>query len=448
MRLRFLLPALLLTTAAGCDSILDTEPVDRIPVEEAITDAPTARAALVGAYDALTSLAYYGRNFLVLGDLSADNAEHTGTLTALADVGLNTLDAENTTIDGMWATIYAAIARTNLIIQQVPGVAGLDQVERDQILGEVYFLRALHYHNLVKFWGEVPLVLAPVQSPDEAAAFQRASVAAAYDQIISDLDEAAARITDTDQRLQVSVGAVDALRSRVLLYREDWQGTINAAAAVFAQGFVLVGDYAELFTEEGTATSEDIFRLAFSAQEYNELGYYYLFAGREEVAPTEDLFLAYEPGDERFAWSVAVDNGAYEGTKFPTTVGAEDLHVIRLAEVILNKAEAHAMLDQLPLAVAEYNKVRVRAGLLAHVLGVDVIDRQDVLEAIWRERRVELAFEGDRWPDLVRTGRAVEVLALPACQAHQVLYPVPRSERVVAPLLTQNPGYEPLVTCG
>lgn len=104
-----------------------------------------------------------------------------------------------------------------------------------------------------------------------------------------------------------------------------------------------------------------------------------------------------------------------EGTKCPMTVGAEDLHVIRLAEVILNKAEAHTMLDQLPLAVAEYNKVCERAGLLAHVLGVDVIDRQDVLEAIWQERRVELTFEGDRWPDLVRTGRAVEVLALAAC---------------------------------
>jgi hypothetical protein len=140
-------------------------------------------------------------------------------------------------------------------------------------------------------------------------------------------------------------------------------------------------------------------------------------------------------------WSVAEDDGDYEGTKYPTTVGAEDVHVIRLAEVILNKAEAHARLDQLGQAVTEYNKVRVRAGLTPHVLGVHVTTRDQVLAAIWHERRVELALEGDRWPDLVRTGRVGAVLGLPADRLFQALYPIPQSERVVARGLTQNPGY-------
>jgi hypothetical protein len=122
-------------------------------------------------------------------------------------------------------------------------------------------------------------------------------------------------------------------------------------------------------------------------------------------------------------------------------VGAEGLHVIRLAEVILNKAEAHAMLDQLQLAVDEYNRIRVRAGLLPHVLGVNVTTRQDVLEAIWHERRIELSHEGDRWPDLVRTGRVAAELRLPADRLYQALYPIPLSEIVVAPGLTRNPGY-------
>jgi hypothetical protein len=446
MRLRFLLPALALATVAGCDSILDTDPVDRIPIENAITDAPTARAALIGAYDALTALSYYGRNFLVLGDLPADNADHQGTLQALGAVDRNQITVDNGTIEGVWGAIYTAIGRVNLIIQKVPDVPGLDAEERDQILGEAYFLRALHYHNLVKFWGDVPMPLEPVTSPDQAAGFVRVPVAQVYTQILADLAQADELITDEDQRLQASAAAVDALRSRVLLYMsstpgltQNWQGVIDAANEVEAAGIELVDDYPELFTDEGTPTSEDIFRLGFTAAEFNEMGWYYLFDGRTEVTPTEDLYLAYEANDERFAWSVAEDDGDFEGTKYPTTVGAEDVHVIRLAEVILNKAEAYARLNLLQQAVDEYNRVRVRAGLTPHVLGTHVTTQQDVLDAIWQERRVELAMEGDRWPDLVRTGR--ESLVLAPDRLFQKLFPIPQSERVVAPGLTQNPGY-------
>lgn len=114
--------------------------------------------------------------------------------------------------------------------------------------------------------------------------------------------------------------------------------------------------------------------------------------------------------------------------------------MIRFAEVILNKAEALARQNLLPLAVAEYNKTRVRAGLSPHTFLVDVTTQQDVLNAIWEERRLELALEGFRWPDLVRTGRAIAVLGLET-KPHQVLFPIPQQELDVAPNLTQNPGY-------
>src|SRR5690349_124376 len=157
MRLRHLMPALLLATVTGCDSILDADPVDRIPLDQAITNGVSARAALVGAYDALQSLSYYGRNFLILGDLSSDNADHHGTLTALGDVDRNELRPDNTTIAGVWGAIYAAIGRVNLILDKVPSVPGLTDAERKQMLGEAHFLRALHYHNLVKKWDDVPM---------------------------------------------------------------------------------------------------------------------------------------------------------------------------------------------------------------------------------------------------------------------------------------------------
>lgn len=438
--LRFLLPAAALAATAGCSSILDTEPTDRIPIENIITDAPTARAALLGAYDALQPLSYYGRNFLVIGDLAADNAEHKGTLQTLPDIAQNRIKADNATLTGVWGAIYSAIARANLVIARVPDVPGLTDTERGQILGQAYFLRALHYHNLVKFWGDVPMPLTPVLDPEEARRFVRTPAADVYAQIVRDLDSAAAKMSPSTLTRRASPKAVQALRSRVYLYMGNWQGVIDAATATLALGNQLAPTYAALFSATGTNTPEDIFRMVSSPQEYNEMGYYYLAAGRREVAPTRNLYDAYETGDARFPWSVRLNGTEIEGRKFPTTVGAEHLHIIRLAEVILNRAEAYARLDQLALAVADYNRIRERAGLTPHVLGVHVTTREEVLAAIWRERRLELALEGDRFPDLVRTGRAVTVLGI-ADRAHQVLLPIPQSERDNAPSLTQNPGY-------
>jgi hypothetical protein len=441
MKLRLLLPALLLA-AAGCDSPLSTDPVTSIPSERQIVDAATARASLIGAYDALQSLSYYGRTIEVLGDLPADNARHTGTFQYLGQVDRNAMQADNTAVTNSWIAIYDAISRVNLIIDRVPGVTGLTDVERNQILGEVYALRALHYHNLVKFWGGVPLVLAPVASPDEAAKATRATVAEVYTQILSDLDKAATLVTNTSQTTRVSTRFVSALRARVLLYKGDYQGALDAANATLAGRDKLVVPFATLFTADGTPTSEDIFRVAFTPQEYNEIGYYYLASGRREVQPTTNLQGAYETGDVRKTLTVIPRNSSnLQGVKYPTTIGGEDVHVIRLAEVVLIKAEALARLNQLQAAVDEYNKVRIRAGLPKHVLGVNVTTQAEVLDAIFKERRLELALEGDRWPDLVRSGRAATTLPAPADGTLELLFPIPAREITVAPGLTQNPGY-------
>ena len=132
------------------------------------------------------------------------------------------------------------------------------------------------------------------------------------------------------------------------------------------------------------------------------------------------------------------EDGALSGSKWPTTIGGEDMHAIRFAEVLLIKAEAQVRQNDLVGAVETYNPIRVRAGLAPHVLGTDVTTQAEVLAAIEHERRVELAMEGDRWPDLVRTGTATTVLGIPE---FQTLWPIPQAERTAAPGLTQNPGY-------
>jgi hypothetical protein len=293
----------------------------------------------------------------------------------------------------------------------------------------------------VKFWGDVPMPLEPLDSPAEASQLTRTAKAQVYTQILADLTQAEQLMTTAKQPRQASLGAVRALRARVLLYNESYQGALDAANAVQAMGYSLAPLFENLFTDEGTDTPEDVFRVSFTATEYNEMGYYYLFDGRWEVAPTASLYAAFTATDKRRPLTASKDGSDYEGTKFPTTIGAEDLHVIRFAEVLLIKAEALARLGRLAEAVTEYNKIRVRAGLAPHVLGTNVTTQADVLNAIWNERRLELALEGDRFPDLVRTGRAMTVLGLPANRAFQLLYPIPSRELIVSSGLTQNPGY-------
>jgi starch-binding outer membrane protein, SusD/RagB family len=170
--------------------------------------------------------------------------------------------------------------------------------------------------------------------------------------------------------------------------------------------------------------------------------------GRYEVGPSTDIRTSYEVGDERLAWSIKNDptrgptNPRWYVSKYPTVAGTEHPHVIRLAEVYLIRAEARAMQDNYAGAVADYNLLRQRAGLAAHVLGVDVaLTQAAVLAAVRKERRLELAFEGDRWPDLVRSNLAVSVMALQD-RPYQALWPIPQSERdVTTPPLQQNPGY-------
>jgi len=435
-----LLAALMFAGLVGCENTLSVEPSTEVEVSEAIIDAQSARAALAGAYDALQSGSYYGGNYYFFTELPTDNADHTGTFTTFADVDLHVTTADNSTIEGMWDAIYDGIGRANTLIALIPGVKDLEDAEKNDIIGQAHLLRALHYHNLVRVWGAVPLRTQPPPNLDELASTTRATVDQVYQQILSDLDKAAQMMSAENRTRGGSRGAVSALRSRVLLYRQDWTGAEAAANATIALGYRLAASFPDLFEATGNSTPEDIWRASFTATEFNNVGFYYIsksFGGRRELAPTANLASAFEAADVRGTWSVKRDpsNRRY-GAKFPTTEGAEDLHVIRLGEVLLNKAEAQARQGKLAEAIATYNQLRVRAGVAPHTLGTQT--QQQVIDAVLLERRRELAMEGDRWPDLVRTGRAVSVLGIPA---FRTLFPIPQNEIDVAPSIVQNAGY-------
>ncbi len=420
---------------AGCDAFLDIEPPSQLTSTIAIEDANGARNALRGAYSALQSGSYYGGDFIFFGDLLADNTEHTGTFTSFAEADVNTLLADNGSVGGMYQDIYFGISATNHLLERVPTLTDLGEAEKNQILGEAHFLRALHYHNLVKLWGPVPLVTATIETIEGSSQVTRSPVDAVYAQILADLQEAEGLMTNDDQTQQASLGAVKAILARVYLYRDEWALAQGKADEVLAMGYELADEYSDLFKPESN-TPEAIFLLDFTIQDFNNFGYY--FQTRREIRPTPDLYAAYEADDARRDSSIEVSSsGRLTGTKFTTTEGEEGFHIIRLGEVVLIRAEALARQGQLAAAVEAYNRIRVRAGLAPHVLGTDVATEQDVLEAIWHERRLELAFEGDRWPDLLRTGRATEMLGIRECQT---LFPIPESELNVAPNMEQNPS--------
>jgi hypothetical protein len=325
---------------------------------------------------------------------------------------------------------------------------------KNDVTGQAHLLRAVSYHNLVKLWGPVPMPVAPAASPTNAESYTRTPVNDVYTQILADLDKAQSLITNTANTRFATLLAARAIRARVLFYRAaltgsatsaaDYQRALDEANAVLAaKGENLTVPYADLFTTAGTNTAEDIWRIAYTATESNSLGTYYLQAGRAEIAPSPGLDAAYPAGDLRKAYSIGPSGNAnrpLNGNKFRARPGTEHVHVIRLAELILIKAEILARQSKLAEAVTAYNIVRTRAGLARHTLGTQVTTQAEVLAAIDLERRLELAMEGDRWPDLLRQGRAVAVKNF-ADRPWQVLFPIPLRDIRTSPQLTQNPGY-------
>ena len=454
MRMKLLL-ILSAVSLSACSDVLDVPPTSSVPSETAISDAAGARAALAGAYAGLQSNSLYGHTIIDWTELLSDNLRFVGTFDNYAEADANALRADNISVGNMWNAGYNEINRANEILQKVPNVTDLPAAEQAEILGEARFLRALTYHNLVKMWDGVPLRLEPVKTAAEAANIARASTVEVYAQILADLGEAKTLITaGRSQTRQASLGAVYALEARVKLYQQDWAGAEAAAATVEGMGYTLAPNFSELFEATGSNTPEDIFRITFLPTQSQSVGFYYLpkaLGGRYEVAPTTGStgiiaafdpasggnIAVYNPTDRRGIWSIARAGTRTYAAKFRNPSGDEDLHVLRLGEVILIRAEALARLNQLPEAVAEYNRLRVRAGLAPDpVVG---LTQAGVLAAIARERRLELAFEGDRWHDLVRTGTAVPIMAIPA---FQTLLPIPQGEiDTTQPALTQNPGY-------
>jgi len=183
---------------SSCDSYLDLRPKMQISAEEAFSNRENLYAVLVGCYDALQLQHYYGRNLIIVGDLASDNSFANGTKVEYYDLDKNSLFANNILVEGIWADVYVAINRVNNMLYHLELVDFLLPAEKKDIQAQLRFLRGLHYFNLVRLYGGVPLKLLPTLNDLPENFLPRADINAVYSQIIADLEFARINIINTN----------------------------------------------------------------------------------------------------------------------------------------------------------------------------------------------------------------------------------------------------------
>ncbi len=451
MKKLFSITAILAIFWVSCD-VLDVDPQHSIPADAAINNKNDVIRAINGCYDALQSAGYYGRNYIAVGDLTADNLVWSGTTAGYNQIDNNSILADNVIVEGIWASIYTALNRVNNVIDRIPQIDDLQQEEKEQLLSEMYFLRALAHYDLMRLFGGVPLRTAPASPSEEDLNIPRSSVNDVFQQVFSDIQLAQSNITDVVVRGKASLAAVHALKARASLHFYNvnpgqnthyLDSALTAASNVINNfGLQLESDYAYLFS--GSQNSESIFEIEFNEQDRNRLAEYFLptsLSGRYEFAPDTLLLDAYEDNDTRFEASVAfTGQDPYVAKYSDIETGTDNVYVFRLAEMHLIRAEANAIKNtESAIILADLNAIRERAGLLPST----ETDPEALALEVEEQRKFEFAFEGHRWYNLTRTGRAVDVLE-GVTHTNQTLFPIPLNEILANDAIgneDQNPGY-------
>ncbi len=384
--------------------------------------------------------------------------------------------ASNQAFNGQWTYDYEGISRANLAISYLTDAAvtsriGVAPPLRDRLLGEARFLRAFYYFDLVNNFGDVPLLLTPLKTFNDAySVARRETKAKVYEQISSDLAQAktllpSTRYSDPTEKWRVSKGAVLAMQAKVALYNQKWADVITIVTELEGLGYNLNPNYFDSFdvTKE-FAESEVIF--AYDHQQGStprkgnglcaplDWGF---------IAPTDNFLAEFEPNDPRLLYTVNVpDKAVYKllGATNTSYKGNDDAPgnkiYIRFADVLLWKAEAYNETGAYSQAIGIINQVRTRARTSVRVGGglppagtlparsTSSTDKAQIKAWLIHERRVELGFESQRFNDLKRWGIAQQVLTAVGknFQPRHYLYPIPQGEiDKSGGSITQNPGY-------
>lgn len=468
-----ILAAALAVSSCG-SSFVDITPQHVIPVGNYYETEADIRSALTGAYGNLREI--YG-GIWVYFELPSDNTQvFTENEGAYGEFDWLTYRSTGG-VSGPWNQAYRAIAAVNIIIERIEGITITEQL-KNQYTGEAKFMRALMYFNLVRLFGDVPLVLKELTSEAEAYTYKRSAAADVYQQIEKDLLDAEALLPPKFTGANIgraTSGAARTLLGKVYLQQKKWEQA-EAKLAEVVSAYTFEPDLNKLFGPANDNNSEVIFSVQYMSGGVG-LGnsFAHAFAPQKSGTSvvglgafsnnmgTQDLYDAFEAGDLRkTAYIGMFKDGAnpkiyYWARKFVNNVpvlndGANDWPVLRYSDALLMYAEALNQNNKTEEALTIISKTRVRAKLPA-LSGLTKSDTQLALE---KERRLELCYEGHRWHDLIRWGKEVSTmeafktkyqpidprLSNMSVTADRKLMPVPFRELNLNPLLLpQNPGY-------
>jgi starch-binding outer membrane protein, SusD/RagB family len=462
------------------DNFIDLQPISSATSSLYYKTADDFRTALNGTYAALQK-GGITTNSYVFGDIASDNSlpAPSGSITDQDEFDRFYLRTTNPFINGRWNDSYQAIARCNAILDRINSIS-MDENLRSRYILEAKFLRALIYFNLVRTYGDVPLVLKEITNPDDGYAYGRNPASEVYAQIEADLTEAESlplSYTGIDIG-RATKGAAKALLGKVYMTQRKFPEAVAKLKEVIDLNvYAILPSYADVFKVSNKNHKESIFDVQFksgligegnpwpnSFAPTNSGNAVIQFGGDGNNVPTDDLANAYEANDVRKGISMATSYVAANGSlitvsfvkKYTDVPAAKNdngnnIPVIRYADVVLLYAEAlNEVSYQADGEAFDYlNVIRQRASIPVRT-SADLPDQASFRLAIEQERRVELAFEGHRWFDLVRTNRAIEVMnskkvlfsIVPTLTEDNLVFPIPQSQILInSEKIKQNHGY-------
>lgn len=486
MKLKYNLIAIALLgfSFSSCSDFLEQNPQTDLSENDFYKTADDILSAVNGVYSSLQEGDIYG-NWYVFVEIPSDNTRNqlSGSVTTQNEFDQFYIDTQNSMIANFWKAAYKVINRTNTVLGRIDGIEINTELANRYKL-ECKFIRALMYFNLVRVYGDVPLVLKEI-SISESYDILREPKENVYNQIIADLKEAqdlpVSYSTAEDGR--ATQGAAKALLANVYMTLHKYAEAETILAEIInsgqysllenTPGSLNIDGYKNVFSPVNHNSKEGIFEIQFLKGGYGEgSNYANNFApensGTNVVAvggtggnniPEMDIYNAYEEGDLRRDFSMSL--GYYDNRKnnewvesryvckfmdvpYQNNDASNNYPVIRYADVILMYAEALNQNGKTAEACKYLNMTR-RRGFGYQTTETSPVDLQTTDKAqfalmVEQERRVELAFENHRWFDLIRTGRAVEVMKSKGFSLNEtnLICPIPQKQIDVNPKLTQN----------
>ena len=432
----------------SCEDLLAPNPVALITDDQVLTDASSARVVLTSAYRDLANL---GAPKIIAGDLTADNLIHNGTFTQYREISSKDMSASNGSAEALWGVIYS-LSYVVSFLDEGLGDIEITESEFNEITAAARFLRAYAYFIGAYTYGGIPIVT--TTDVEGNRVIPRATYEETLEFVETDLLYALDKLPEEPYNSgEASNGAVKALLARFYLYSENWGEAEKYATDVITgngtKEYVLEPEFENAIADFST---ESILEIVYSANDNpgtsTNFSINNLFVGRREIIPSSEMVVALQNdgGDRNIVLEFDGNNtrGSDNGYTIVRYGPFDNIQLLRLAEVYLIRAEARAQQDNISgeeSAESDVNIIRERAGVPL----VQGTSKNQMLLIIENERRMELCFEGHRWYDLIRTGRASAVMPdfTNNWTEKDELWPVPLREVTNNPSLAnaQNPGY-------